>query len=174
MGRKVVNQRGKEMDMDVGIDWTIAESPDREDGVDEETAKEGEKAAPEDTEEEENSWDDHTNDLMYLKSQMARSNALGSLPDSDGRSLRHELPSAAARSDAAKAGAKQEGEERWRVLLAVRFVSGLDENFDYGLVDEDEGLDGDWEGRRAQEEWFDEEESKIEGAAECQTGVQDF
>ena len=153
------------------MDWSIAESPENEnEGVAAPKASTGKEKENPDGEEEE--WDDFTNDLAYLKSKMAesRSSRLAQRLSSESSTL----PSAADRSDAAKVRAKDQGSERWRALLAERFVSGKDENFHYAPVDADEELDGDWVGRQKEEEWFEEEESEIEGMAEGETGVQDF
>ena len=146
-----------------GVDWSIAESPERGEEMDGESG---------DIEDGKEVWEDHTNDLAFLKEKM-----LGSrfFQPRHGRGGTRQLPpSAAARSDAVKTRAKKEGEQRWHALLAERFISGQDENFDYGLVDGDESLNGDWTGSRAQEKWFEEEESAIDGTAEGETGIQDF
>ncbi|KAL8761517.1 MAG: hypothetical protein Q9184_002366 [Pyrenodesmia sp. 2 TL-2023] len=85
-------------------------------------------------------------------------------------------------SDQAPAS-KEEGEERWRVLVEVRFVRGEDEEFDYGVVDDGEEFDGVEEEREREERWFEEEEEEEERGVEPgakgkglkgETGVQDF
>ena len=155
------------------VDWSIAESLEVEnEGEDKQIdSRGGLVTTKEEAEEEEEEWDDFTNDLAYLKSKMAESQSLRPAQRSPSGPA---PPSAFARSDTAKAQAKKQGEGRWRALLAERFVSGKDENFDYSPVDRDEELDGDWVGRRKEEEWFEEEESEIEGPAKGETGVQDF
>ena len=145
-----------------GIDWSIAESPEKENDI-ETQINEGKG-------QEEGNSDDFTNDLAYLKEKMTESQSLQTVH----RASKSASPSTFARSRAAKDLAKKLGKERWHELLAERFVSGRDENFDYKLVDEDEALDGDWAGRKAEEDWFEEEESTIEGIAQGETGVQDF
>jgi hypothetical protein len=67
---------------------------------------------------------------------------------------------------------REEGEERWRFEMTLRFLRGDDEEFSYGEVDESEEFDV-VERRENEERWFDEEEpSKVSGEGE--TGVQDF
>ena len=153
------------------MDWSIAESPenDNEGDAAPKAFREKEKV---DADGEEEEWDDFSNDLAYLKSKMAESQSLRPVQRLSSESPT--LLSASARSDAAKVRAKDQGLERWHALLAELFVSGKDENFDYAPVDADEELDGGWVGRRKEEEWFEEEESEIEGMAEGETGVQDF
>ena len=72
---------------------------------------------------------------------------------------------------------REEAYERWCEVMERRFLDGKDEDFDYQVVDEDEGLDRDLEERERQEEWFEAEQAdgggnvkKLEG----ETGVQDF
>lgn len=52
---------------------------------------------------------------------------------------------------------KEEGRAAWEEYLRERFVRGGDEDFEYGRVDGDEGLDG-MEERDLEEEWFDGED----------------
>lgn len=52
---------------------------------------------------------------------------------------------------------KEEGRAAWEDFLRERFVRGGDDDFDYGPVDGDEGLD-ELESRDREEEWFDGEE----------------
>lgn len=83
-------------------------------------------------------------------------------------------------------GDKQEGYQRWRGEMELRFMRGGDGDFDYAAVDGSEEYD-DWgvEEREAEERWFDEEEAKFveeEGLItrsksrdlDGETGVQDF
>lgn len=67
---------------------------------------------------------------------------------------------------------KEEGEERWRYEMTMRFIRGEDEDFDYQEVDDYEEWD-DVEAREEQEKWFEEESPNEEGG-EGNTGVQDF
>ncbi|KAG8167419.1 hypothetical protein KVR01_003108 [Diaporthe batatas] len=52
---------------------------------------------------------------------------------------------------------KEEGRAVWEDFLRERFIRGGDDDFDYGPVDRDEGLD-ELESRDREEEWFDGEE----------------
>lgn len=52
---------------------------------------------------------------------------------------------------------REAGREAWVAFLRERFVRGEDEDFEYALVDGDEGLDG-MEARDREEAYFDEEE----------------
>ena len=52
---------------------------------------------------------------------------------------------------------KEEGRAAWEDFLRERFIRGGDDDFDYGPVDGDEGLD-ELESRDREEEWFDGEE----------------
>lgn len=62
-------------------------------------------------------------------------------------------------ADLAESGpaTKEEGRAAWEDFLRERFVRGGDDDFDYGPVDADEGLD-ELECRDREEEWFDGEE----------------
>ncbi|KAG6019704.1 hypothetical protein E4U40_006755 [Claviceps sp. LM458 group G5] len=73
-----------------------------------------------------------------------------------------------------QAPTKEQGRALWREFLTERFIHGGDEDFRYGIVDEDESLDG--EARREEEEkWFEEEEEGwcVEERV-GETGVQDY
>lgn len=74
---------------------------------------------------------------------------------------------------------KEEGMERWREAMTLRFLKGGDDEFEYGEVDGRE----DWdviEREDAEEHWFEEEEPGwVEGSPEDrekrgETGIQDF
>lgn len=87
---------------------------------------------------------------------------------------------------------KEEATERWQEFLRARFVRGIDEDFEYGTVDENEEYDT--LARKDEEEaWFEEEvpdwastEEEDKGNPESrrrvkpdrmlegQTGIQDF
>ena len=62
-------------------------------------------------------------------------------------------------ADLAESGpsTKEEGRAAWEDFLRERFVRGGDDDFDYGPVDGDEGLD-ELEFRDREEEWFNGEE----------------
>ncbi|EEA23951.1 conserved hypothetical protein [Talaromyces marneffei ATCC 18224] len=77
---------------------------------------------------------------------------------------------------------KEEGEQRWRWEMEMRFLKGADYDFDYETVDENDEYD-DW--NEEQERYFDEEEPEWvfdkEQAGDAQkeeltgeTGIQDF
>lgn len=97
-------------------------------------------------------------------------------------------PSAAGSGAGDASVAKALAESQWRALIAERFVHGLDDEFEYALVDADETLDADegvvgtWTDRRREEEWFDDEEpdadnhslGRAERELQGQTGIQDF
>ena len=68
---------------------------------------------------------------------------------------------------------REEGEERWKFQMTLRFLRGEDEEFDYERVDENEEFDA-VERREREERWFDEEEPSSGGNPECETGIQDF
>jgi hypothetical protein len=85
--------------------------------------------------------------------------------------------------DDAAAVAKAEGADRWRGLIAERFIKGDDEDFDYRAIDEngeldaDVGLAGTWLEREEEELWFEDEDSqssKSPAQLEGETGIQDF
>ena len=54
-------------------------------------------------------------------------------------------------------GTKEEGMERWKAEMTLRFLRGEDDDFEYSKVDEDDEWD-EVERREKEEEWFDEEE----------------
>lgn len=74
---------------------------------------------------------------------------------------------------------KEEGMERWREAMTLRFLRGGDEDFEYGDVDGREEWDV-IEREDAEEHWFEEEEpgwvegSTGEGEKRGETGIQDF
>ena len=82
---------------------------------------------------------------------------------------------------------KEEGMQRWREVMELRFLRGQDTDFDYKQVDESVNYD-DWgtQEQEEQEKWFEEEEpawveqarpdqDTITGQALTgQTGVQDY
>jgi hypothetical protein len=79
---------------------------------------------------------------------------------------------------------REEGKERWRYFLAERFIHGLDEDFEYALVDDNDEYDS-VERRERQEKWFeDEEPSWVDGGdkegrkedndLKGETGIQDY
>lgn len=74
---------------------------------------------------------------------------------------------------------KEEGMERWREAMTLRFLRGGDEDFEYGEVDGREEWDV-IEREDAEEHWFEEEEPGwVEGSPEDrevrgETGIQDF
>ncbi|CZR62858.1 uncharacterized protein PAC_12755 [Phialocephala subalpina] len=74
---------------------------------------------------------------------------------------------------------KEEGFERWKFVMTLKFLSGEDHDFDYKAVDEDEDIDA--VARREEEEkWFDDEEpewiaDEVAGVTHGgETGIQDF
>ncbi|KAL8780717.1 MAG: hypothetical protein Q9213_006329 [Squamulea squamosa] len=74
---------------------------------------------------------------------------------------------------------KEEGEQRWRKQVELRFLNGDDADFDYQLVDGNDQYDGPEEARDIQDQWFEEEEEGLtpEGSGSVlqgQTGIQDF
>lgn len=75
---------------------------------------------------------------------------------------------------------KEEGFERWKFEMTIKFLRGEDPDFDYRSVDEGEELD-DLESKEEEERWFDDEEPEWVGEEESgveivggETGVQDF
>jgi hypothetical protein len=71
---------------------------------------------------------------------------------------------------------KEEGLERWKYEMTLRFVQGKDQDFLYDQVDNDEGLDV-LEKLEAEDRWFEEEEPEwTEGGTlpRGETGIQDF
>lgn len=83
---------------------------------------------------------------------------------------------------------KEEGLERWKWEMEMRFVEGRDADFEYETVDLDESMDDlVTEERERAEKWFDEEEEgwvgdddhggNVEGGErqlKGETGIQDF
>lgn len=66
---------------------------------------------------------------------------------------------------------KEEGMQRWRKEMELRFVGGQDAEFDYVSVDENEDYDDRKTiEREKEEEWFAEEEPR--GANDSEKGVQ--
>ena len=75
---------------------------------------------------------------------------------------------------------REEGIERWKFEMTLRFLRGGDEEFDYRDVDESEEFD-EVEKREKEERWFDEETPEWDGeggeenvGTSGETGVQDF
>ncbi|RDW66801.1 hypothetical protein BP5796_09550 [Coleophoma crateriformis] len=75
---------------------------------------------------------------------------------------------------------KEEGFERWKFVMTLRFLKGEDQDFDYKAVDENDVLDP-IENQEKEEKWFDEEEPEwVSGEEEGkeslggETGIQDF
>ena len=83
-------------------------------------------------------------------------------------------------------GSKEDGIQRWRKEMEMRFLRGDDEDFDYTNVDESEEYDNrSVEEREEEEQWFEDEEPAWTMADESneaadaktligQTGVQDY
>ena len=71
---------------------------------------------------------------------------------------------------------KEEGYERWKWEMGLRFVRGKDEDFDYSTVDSSDQYDDHrTEDREAEEAYFDEETpSLIASNPHGETGIQDF
>ena len=80
---------------------------------------------------------------------------------------------------------KEEGTRRWREEVEALFLRGGDKDFEYEVVDGEEGFDDRGvEEREVEERWFEEEEPCWVGwqdgdgvgdlAVRGQTGVQDF
>lgn len=74
---------------------------------------------------------------------------------------------------------KEDGEQRWRKQVELRFLGGDDADFDYRIVDENDQFDAPEEVRDIQDQWFEEEEEDFSAGAlnsglEGQTGIQDF
>lgn len=75
---------------------------------------------------------------------------------------------------------KEEGLERWKTAMTLRFLRGDDPDFPYHEIDNNEELDV-IEQREAEERWFDDEEPEWVGDEESgekiiggETGIQDF
>ncbi|KAK4994893.1 hypothetical protein LTR66_005162 [Elasticomyces elasticus] len=71
---------------------------------------------------------------------------------------------------------KEEGEQKWRERLEMKFVRGEDAGFDYSEVDWNPAYNDPELERRREEEWFGQEEEDWDGEGERtgETGVQDF
>ncbi|MCJ1463941.1 hypothetical protein MMC07_002550, partial [Pseudocyphellaria aurata] len=87
---------------------------------------------------------------------------------------------------------KEDGLQMWREEMAIRFLAGRDEDFDYTDVDAGQEGDGSEEEREEEEKWFNDEEESWLGEEERgeegghrgedhlkpvlkgETGVQDF
>ncbi|KAL8991982.1 MAG: hypothetical protein Q9169_007476 [Polycauliona sp. 2 TL-2023] len=74
---------------------------------------------------------------------------------------------------------KEDGEQRWKKQVEMRFLRGDDVDFDYSVVDENDQFDAPEEARDIQDQWFEEKEEAFSPGArtsglEGQTGVQDF
>ena len=68
---------------------------------------------------------------------------------------------------------KELARDKWNALIGDRFIKGQDDEFDYKIVDGDEGLDDGWNERIREDKWFEDEEDTLEGR-EGETGIQDF
>jgi hypothetical protein len=71
---------------------------------------------------------------------------------------------------------KEEGMERWKDEMTVRFLSGKDKDFSYNGVDENDEWDV-FENREAEDRWFDDEKPEWTASKhtrEGETGIQDF
>jgi len=72
---------------------------------------------------------------------------------------------------------KEEGFERWKTEMTLKFLRGEDQDFEYEAVDESEEWDS-IERRESEERWFEEEEPEWVGEGDAvkrgETGVQDF
>ena len=75
---------------------------------------------------------------------------------------------------------KEEGFERWKFEMTVKFLKGEDPDFDYHGVDQSEEWD-DTEMKEEEERWFDDEEPEWVGEDQegvesvgGETGIQDF
>ncbi|KAI0993752.1 hypothetical protein K3495_g14432 [Podosphaera aphanis] len=85
------------------------------------------------------------------------------------------VPSAAAFEDG-DPRTREEGWEKWKYVMTLRFLKGEDSDFDYRTVDENE--EWDWlERKELEEAWFDNEEPSemnVEREGNRNTGIQDF
>jgi hypothetical protein len=72
---------------------------------------------------------------------------------------------------------KEEGYERWKFEMTLKFLKGEDHDFDYKEVDESEEWDI-LEMMEEEEKWFDDEEPEWIGdeveKMDGETGIQDF
>ena len=76
-----------------------------------------------------------------------------------------------------RARGREDGWEKWRDVMGLRFINGGDEDFDYASVDEDDHYDDRVEeDQRQLERYLDGEEAAFVGSGTPagQTGVQDF
>jgi hypothetical protein len=99
--------------------------------------------------------------LEALKSQTYRS-------DSDGQLLPEDPDEIPAD--------KEEGLNRWKHQMTVRFLNGEDNDFPYWEVDDNEEWDI-IENREAEDRWFEDEEPQWVGKGDGrqgETGIQDF
>ncbi|KAL8813843.1 MAG: hypothetical protein Q9223_006893 [Gallowayella weberi] len=74
---------------------------------------------------------------------------------------------------------KEEGEQRWRKQVELRFLKGDDADFDYSIIDESDLYDAPEEARDIQDQWFEDEEEFFtlevqDSTLKGQTGIQDF
>lgn len=81
---------------------------------------------------------------------------------------------------------EEDGKQRWSKEMEMRFIRGDDMDFDYAMVDENEGYDDRGvEERDEEERWYEDEEpawttavgpneTADEKALTGQTGVQDY
>lgn len=80
---------------------------------------------------------------------------------------------------------KEEGMQRWRTEMELRFLRGEDGDFDYSSIDESEEYDDRGaEEREEEEKWFAEEEPEwmvdedndrpVDTHLKGETGVQDY
>ena len=121
-------------------------------------------------------------DLLRGEAKLEEARQAHDDTDTDTRYTRTETGEIVAVQGDDEELSKEEAYERWYVVMERRFLEGKDEDFDYGVVDENEEYDDKRaEERDAEEEWFDEEEPRsVSGAGdvkvvlECQTGVQDY
>jgi len=73
---------------------------------------------------------------------------------------------------------KEDGLERWRFAMTLKFLNGEDEDFDYNEIDKN----GEWdliERKEEEDRWFDEEEPEWDGkdfeeVKNSETGIQDY
>lgn len=73
---------------------------------------------------------------------------------------------------------KEDGLERWKFAMTIKFLKGEDQDFDYKEIDESDEWDI-LEGKEEEERWFEDEEPEWVGEEEeptvgGETGIQDF
>lgn len=76
-----------------------------------------------------------------------------------------------------RAQGKEDGWERWKEVMELRFIRGGDEDFDYAAVDGSDDFDDRAEEERQElEEYLEDEEEHFvgEGKPAGETGIQDF